>query len=104
MGCAESREKYDKADIANATPEAFSAMTPGTKPLAKATTYKLQARIFRLREDFDIKDTDGNVLCKILGKYVSLRDQQVLADASGKKMLCLHRKVRRLVLNSSLCT
>jgi len=95
MGCASSREKYEKADITATeckVKEEFKVL-PGVKPLKSATTFEIQSHIFRIREDMDIKGSDGTVHAKLLGKLLSLRDRQTLASASGKKMLTLIRKI-----------
>jgi len=93
MGCASSRQKYETADIAAAAPQPFKVVLPGVKPLQKATTFQIAHRIFRMREDMDIKAENGEVIGKLLGRYISLRDRQTLADANGKKTLVLIRKV-----------
>ena len=49
MGCAESRDKYDSADIAASKPQFVKAL-PGSVLLKEAAIYKLKSRIFRLRE------------------------------------------------------
>ena len=50
-----------------------------------------------MREDYDLKDADGKVVGKLLGKMFSLlRDKQILSDANGKKVLLLQRKFATL--------
>lgn len=93
MGCTESRRLYAEADVAASKPAPWTVTVPGSKAIKVATTYKLKERIFRLREDYDIIDQEGNVGAKMLGRYVSLRDRQTLADAKGNKALVLIRKV-----------
>ena len=96
MGCAESREKYNVADISAAQPTPIAVVVPGSKILAKPNTYGLREQLFRLREDYDIKDASGTVSFKILGKFISLRDRQTFSDPSGKKLCMLQRKLLTL--------
>lgn len=93
MGCAASREKYESANIADALPTPLAAVVPGSSILKASNTYGLKERLFRLREDYDIKDASGAVAAKILGAYLSLRDRQTFSDPNGNKLCMLQRKL-----------
>ena len=93
MGCVASREKYNTANMAEARPEAIKAVLPGSALLSAPNSYAMALRLFRLREDYEIKDDKGVPAFRILGKLVSVRDRQYFADKSGKKLAMLQKKL-----------
>ena len=93
MGCSASRQKYDSFDLLAAKPQPLKAVVPGSKLLTQPNTYELASKIFRLREDIDIKDSSGAVAFKILGKLISLRDRQYFSDSKGNKVAMLQKKL-----------
>ena len=117
MGCAASRKLYDETRIDVAKPEAFP-VARGSQRLKQANKYALPQSLNQMA-GYDICDADGKVRprdlilrChhghtsfsiapllarqvrfKMLVKYWSLTDQNVLTDASGKKVFMIRGKV-----------
>ncbi|KAJ0691531.1 putative tubby-like protein [Helianthus annuus] len=43
--------------------------------------------------NFAVTDVNGNVMFKVKGKHISLRDRRVLLDAAGNPILSFQKKV-----------
>ena len=119
MGCAASRKLYDETRIDVAKPEAFP-VAPGSQRLKQASKYALPQSLNQMA-GYDICDADGKVrprdlilrchhghtsfsIAPLLArqlrfkiKYISLTDQKVLTDASGKKVFMIRGKVLTFV-------
>ena len=93
MGCVASRERYNTANLGEARPEPITAVLPGSSRLSAPNSYGLALRLFRLREDYEIKDEKGAAAFRILGKLVSVRDRQYFADHTGRKVAMLQKKL-----------
>ena len=93
MGCAASRKKFDGAEIAEAKPVPLKTVLPGSALLTTANTYYIKNRVFRIREDYDIKDRGGQVLGKLMSKAWSMRGRQTILDASGTPLALMQRKL-----------
>ena len=115
MGCAASRKLYDETRIDVAKPEAFP-VARGSQRLKQANKYALPQSLNQMA-GYDICDADGKVrprdlilrchhghtsfsIAPLLArqvrfkiKYISLTDQKVLTDASGKKVFMIRGKV-----------
>jgi len=63
-------------------------------PVDKMVTLRVQQKLFSLTgQSMDIRDTEGNVVAKLGGKFMSLRDRAVLSDAKGNPVCCVIEKV-----------
>lgn len=51
--------------------------------------------------DYAVTDVNGNIVFKIKGKLLSLRDKRTLVDAAGNVLITMRQKVKRHVI--SLC-
>ena len=93
MGCAASREKLEKADIASAK----GGMTPdqcvARAPAAAQTAFILQEKFFTLGGDFEIKDQTGATAFTVKGKVFTFRDKKVISDKEGTKLCVLQKKL-----------
>lgn len=58
--------------------------------------FVLKERIFSLRENYYIRDEDGNELFEVTGRLISLRDKLTLSDARGNTLATITQ--RRLAL------
>eukprot|EP00966_Prymnesium_polylepis_P268904 6212390-Prymnesium_polylepis.1 len=79
--------------------EALGTFNPKSHPcLSTATvdtvTVLVKQKLFSLTgQSMDIKDTEGNVVAKLGGKFMSLRDRAVLSDANGKPVCCIIERI-----------
>jgi uncharacterized protein YxjI len=55
--------------------------------------YLIRERFFHLGEDSDITDEDGNVVFRVDGKVLTLRDRLVIKDPSGRAVAEVHRRL-----------
>jgi uncharacterized protein YxjI len=58
--------------------------------------YLIKEKFFRLGNDSEITDDDGNVAYKVDGKVLTLRDRLVIADAAGREVAQVHRRLLAL--------
>jgi uncharacterized protein YxjI len=57
------------------------------------TVYVIRERMFRLGEDFDITDDDGQLVLHVDGKMLSLHNRLILRDPSGRDVGQVHRRL-----------
>ena len=58
--------------------------------------YVIRERMFRMGEDSDITDEDGQPLLHVDGKVMSLHNRLVLSDPAGREVGQVHRKLAAL--------
>jgi uncharacterized protein YxjI len=54
--------------------------------------YLIRERFFRLGEDSDITDEQGQPVLHVDGKVLTLHDRLVLRDPAGQEVAQVHRK------------
>lgn len=55
--------------------------------------YLIRERFFHLGEDSDITDEDGNLVLRVDGKVLTLRDRLVIRDPSGREVAQVQRRL-----------
>jgi uncharacterized protein YxjI len=60
------------------------------------TMYVIRERMFRLGEDSDITDGDGQPVLHVDGKVMSLHNRLILSDPAGREVGQVHRKLAAL--------
>jgi uncharacterized protein YxjI len=58
--------------------------------------YVIRERMFRLGEDSDITDGDGQPVLHVDGKVMSLHNRLILSDPAGREVGQVHRKLAAL--------
>jgi len=106
MGCAESRAKYEAAELANdLTP--VGTTIAGLKPAQEAKTLYLKEKVFTLGGEFKVRsgpDSDSPVEFIIKGKVLTMRDKMVVTDAKGKKLCVMQQKILQIRPNYVIYT
>ena len=92
MGCGASVPEVDLATVdggmTTSVPDLMAGVTTGR------TGYFMKEKFFSWSgDDYDIKDSAGNVAIKVAGKALSMRDRMVLKDANGNKVAMLQKKI-----------
>ena len=81
--------------VAAAPPSAVAVISPrfcAPYPVDLAVVRKL---LTVSEGNFAVTDVNGNIIFKIKGKLLSIRDRRVLLDAAGNPVLTLQQKVRK---------
>ncbi|ORX35443.1 tubby C-terminal-like domain-containing protein [Kockovaella imperatae] len=77
------------------------ALAPVNPPLGvfqhyyagRPTTLVLKEKIMSWTgDDFSVKDTDGNVVCRCSGQAFSLRERKIITDPNGNELFHLRKK------------
>ena len=55
--------------------------------------YLIRERFFHLGEDSTITDEHGNLMLRVDGKVLTLRDRLVIKDPSGREVAQVHRRL-----------
>jgi len=57
-------------------------------------------KVMTMADNFTVKDVNGNVVFKVKGSLLTLRDRRVLVDAAGNPITTLRRKVLSTLLRN----
>ena len=91
MGCGAS---LPDASVFLSTPLAAPVSLPLVPATTKETTVAIKQKFLSLSGgDFSVKDMDGNVVAKLDGKNLSLRERTVVLDANGQPCACILEKI-----------
>ena len=90
MGCTNSLPAAEEffADH-DPSPNEYGGGLISTKPIQ----LKVRQKLFSLRGDFTVKDSDGTAYCKVVGILLSMRQRVLIKDMDGNPIACILEKV-----------
>jgi hypothetical protein len=90
-GCSQSRQRFESARLFDSKPDQLPLL-PGSTRLGTATKYCLPKAVYRNRAGLELKNSDGNVVYKLVKNEV-WEDKHCLTDPKGNKLALLRRDI-----------